>query len=74
MKYLFLFTAFSSIALIACGDNDDRACITCNSSQTMTFAVCEESNGNASVNGDDTGTSYSDYIEGLRAAGATCGE
>jgi hypothetical protein len=74
MKYLFLFTALSFITLTACGDDDDIACINCSSSQTMAFAVCQESNGNASVNGEDTGTSYGVYLEGLRAAGAVCGE
>ena len=46
--------------------------IICNSSQTIAFEVCEESNGNASVNGENTETLYATYIADLEAAGATC--
>lgn len=45
----------------------------CESSQTPSFEVCRESSGNASVNGENTGTDYDVYIAGLQEAGATCG-
>jgi len=61
------------LIVFSCKDDDSRSCTTCNSPQTMSFEVCEESDGNASVNGEDTGTRYDIYIEGLAEAGATCG-
>jgi len=60
------------LIVFSCKDDDSRSCTTCNSPQTMSFEVCEESDGNASVNGEDTGTRYDIYIEGLVEAGATC--
>ena len=74
MKYYFLFAIVSLLCLTSCGDDDERSCVTCNSDQTITFTVCEESDGNASVNGENTNTPFSVYIEGLRDAGAICGE
>ncbi len=59
--------------LFSCKKEDSVTCNTCNSLQTTSFEVCRESNGNASVNGEDTGTSYDEYITGLEEAGATCG-
>jgi len=32
-----------------------------------------KSDGNASVNGENTGTSYTIYISGLEATGTSCG-
>ncbi len=66
---LFLLLLFFT----SCKEDDTVSCTTCNSPQTTSFEVCEESNGNASVNGEDTGTRFDVYIEGLIAAGATCG-
>lgn len=57
----------------SCKKEDSVTCTTCNSPQTISFEVCKESNGNASVNGEDTGTRYDIYIEGLLEAGASCG-
>ncbi len=59
--------------VFSCKEDDSVSCTTCNSPQTIAFEVCEESNGNASVNGEGTGTQYDVYIEGLVEAGATCG-
>ena len=61
------------LLFISCKEDDSRSCTTCNSPQTMAFEVCEESDGNASVNGEDTEIRYDIYIEGLLEAGATCG-
>lgn len=74
MNYYFLFVIVILVSLTACGDDDEISCVTCNSDQTITFNVCEENDGNASVNGENTNTPFSLYIEGLREAGATCGE
>ncbi|MFT5982005.1 MAG: hypothetical protein ACI9RM_000429 [Ulvibacter sp.] len=57
----------------SCKKDNGSSCVTCSSSQTPNFEVCEESDGNASVNGEDTGTSYTIYIAGLEAAGTSCG-
>ncbi|GER58623.1 hypothetical protein ULMA_07310 [Patiriisocius marinus] len=71
---------FSSILIIvttllaSCGSDDSRSCTTCTSDQTIPFTICEESNGNASINGENTGVVYATYIDGLITAGATCGE
>ncbi|RMA66038.1 hypothetical protein BXY75_0455 [Ulvibacter antarcticus] len=73
-KFTFLIFALSiSFIISSCGNDDGRSCTTCNSDQTPDFTVCQESNGNASVNGQDTGTNYDTYISGLVEAGATCG-
>jgi hypothetical protein len=62
-----------SIAVLSCKKDDSPTCTTCESSQTPSFELCRESDGTASINGENTGTSYDVYIAGLEAAGATCG-
>jgi len=46
-------------------------CVTCSLFGQPT-EVCEESNGNASMNGLDSGQSFDDYIRTLRLAGISC--
>jgi len=72
LKKIF-FTIAVLLLVFSCKDDDSRSCTTCNSPQTIAFEVCEESNGNASVNGENTGISYDIYIADLEEAGATCG-
>lgn len=72
MKKL-LITLLILGSLLSCKEDDTVTCTSCNSPQTSSFEVCRESNGNASVNGEDTGTSYDVYITGLEEAGASCG-
>jgi hypothetical protein len=67
-----LATIIILVLVISCKEDDTVSCIICNSSQTIAFEVCEESNGNASVNGENTETLYATYIADLEAAGATC--
>lgn len=74
MRYALFFLIALVLIVSSCGDDDEKTCTTCSSSQTIVFTVCEESDGNASVNGENTGTSYDVYLEGLREAGASCGE
>jgi hypothetical protein len=57
----------------ACKKDDSPSCISCSSPETVPFEVCREGNGNASVNGQDTGTSYDQYMADLEATGVTCG-
>lgn len=68
-----ILTTILIACIISCNDDDSVTCTSCNSPQTSPFEVCKESNGNASVNGEDTGTRYDIYVEGLVEAGATCG-
>ena len=72
MRFLFSLLVFFTL-LVSCKKDDSRSCTICNSPETFEFEVCRESNGNASVNGDDTGTNYDVYVLGLEEAGATCG-
>jgi len=59
--------------IVACGSDDSRSCTSCSSEQTATFEVCKESNGKASVNGENTGVNYEEYLNDLIAAGSQCG-
>ncbi len=57
----------------SCKDDDSQSCTICDSPQTTPFEVCEDNDGNAVVNGENTGTRYDIYIANLEEAGATCG-
>ena len=70
---VFCLAFFLAIALNACKNDDGGTCVSCSSSQTPTFVVCEESDGTASVNGQNTGISYTEYISNLVAVGTDCG-
>lgn len=72
MKKICLLTLLFLIGQ-SCKNDDAPSCTKCNSPETIEFEVCRESNGNASVNGQDTGTEYSLYISDLEATGARCG-
>ncbi len=69
----YLIAILIGTLLISCKNDDSPSCVSCSSPQTASFEVCEESDGTASVNGQNTGTSYDQYISGLVAAGASCG-
>lgn len=56
----------------SCKDDDARTCINCSSAITPAFKLCRESDGNASVNGQNTNISYDVYLDGLVAEGANC--
>lgn len=73
-KALIIVILATGFLYTSCGDDDSRSCTTCNQDQTMAFTVCREGNGNASVNGEDTGTDYDIYLNGLVQEGTTCGE
>ncbi len=74
MKKITFFAALICCASIfSCKEDDGRTCTTCSSPETTDFQVCQESNGNASVNGQNTKTDYNIYIQGLEEAGASCG-
>lgn len=73
MKTLKVIVLISSFTFFSCGKDDGRTCINCTQAQTPDFQVCEEANGTASVNGQNTGVSYDEYIAGLETEGASCG-
>jgi len=68
----FLFTVLL-IFISSCGNDDARSCTICSSDQTTDFEVCRESNGEASVNGEDTDTDYDVYLADLEEEGVECG-
>lgn len=72
-KFIFLLAVFSVLSVFSCKKDDGITCITCSSPETSNFQVCEENNGNASVNGQNTGTPYEIYMQDLKLAGASCG-
>lgn len=61
------------IFCFSCKKDDSPSCVLCSSSETLQFEVCREGNGNASVNGQDTGTAYDQYLTDLEATGVSCG-
>lgn len=58
---------------ISCKKDESTTCILCSSPETVPFELCREGNGNASVNGQDTGTDYDLYLVDLEASGVSCG-
>ncbi|WP_310994255.1 hypothetical protein [Aequorivita marina] len=73
MKKWVLILALTSLTVFSCKKDDAVACITCSSPETASFQVCEESDGNAWVNGQNTETPYDIYVQDLKATGANCG-
>lgn len=72
-RSVLLLTIFTALSVFSCKKDDAVTCTTCSSPETSDFQVCEEKDGNASVNGQNTGTPYGIYIQGLEEAGASCG-
>ena len=72
-KISILIAIFSSLSIFSCKKDDGISCTTCTSPETSDFQVCKQNDGNASVNGQNTGTPYDAYISGLEQAGASCG-
>ena len=56
----------------SCSKEDKVSCTTCRSDQTPDFELCKESNGNASVNGEDTEVPYTIYLSDLENNGIIC--
>ena len=69
----FALSIVCLVSLFSCKKDDDKTCTTCRSDQTPAFELCRESNGNASVNGQDTGTDYDLYLADLQLAETICG-
>ena len=62
-----------SLAIFSCKKDDAVTCTTCSSPDTLSFELCQESDGNASVNGENTGTPYDTYLSELQVTGVQCG-
>ena len=73
MKPYIILLLIGVTFFTACKDDDSRSCTTCSSDVTANFELCREPNGNASVNGEDTGTDYDLYFDNIVSAGADCG-
>jgi hypothetical protein len=73
LKPIIFTLCLLTAGLVSCKKDDARTCTSCSSDQTPAFELCRESNGNASVNGQDTGTDYDLYLDDLEAAGTNCG-
>ena len=73
-KSFLLVIILLGLSLYSCKKDDVVTCSTCTSPDTLTFELCQESDGNASVNGENTGTPYNDYISDLQETGVQCGQ
>ncbi len=69
----FIITILFSLLVFSCKKEDSRSCVICSSPETSSFELCKENDGNASVNGQNTGTKYDVYVTGLEEAGVSCG-
>lgn len=73
MKNTFLFIAIVfSLLTFSCKKEEAVTCTTCSSTTTLSFELCKEGDGNASVNGQNTGTPYATYLSNLQADGVIC--
>lgn len=72
MKLLQLVGLMACFTFFSCGDDDSVRCVTCSNELTTDFTLCRESNGDASVNGQDTDTDYEVYLSGLTEQGTDC--
>jgi len=72
MKKVFFILSIFSLLVFSCKSDDTVVCSNCSSEITPQFELCKEANGNASVNGEDTGVKYNIYREGLVNEGVSC--
>ncbi len=72
-KTTLLLSIILTLSLFSCKEDDSRSCTICRGPLTLDFELCEESDGNASVNGENTGTPYDVYLNDLKADGTICG-
>lgn len=72
-KTPILFLSVLYFAMFSCKKDDAGGCTTCSSAETMAFEVCRERDGNALVNGENTGTDYDTYLSDLMETGVECG-
>jgi len=73
MRRSLILSIVFTVALLSCKKDDAVSCTTCSSPQTLNFELCSESNGDASVNGEDTDIDYEIYLASLKKDGVECG-
>jgi len=73
-KSLLILSGFLSLFVLSCKKDDGVSCVTCTSEATTAFELCKESDGNASVNGENTNTPYHVYLNDLEEEGVLCVE
>lgn len=70
-KYAFFVLLIVGLCF-SCKSDDTPTCVMCSSELTPLFELCKESNGTASVNGENTGINYTVYLDGLINEGVNC--
>ncbi|RZJ64571.1 MAG: hypothetical protein EOO45_18710 [Flavobacterium sp.] len=71
MKKLILSAVLlAGLSFVACSKDDDKGsgsnCVSCDvEGTTQDVRICENSDGNATVGGMDTGFDYDEYVDGL---------
>lgn len=70
---IFCYTVLVA-SLVSCSDDGEKSCTTCTSEFIQAFELCRESNGDASVDGENTGTNFEVYLQGLQETGVVCGQ
>lgn len=70
----YLFICVGLLFLNSCKKDDATFCTICVSEITPSFELCRESDGNAWVNGENTGVPYDLYLSELKKEGVECGD
>lgn len=73
MSVRILFVLVLITTIFSCNKDEERTCTSCTSDLTAAFEVCREPDGTASVNGENTETDYTAYLEALQEEGVVCG-
>ncbi|HLS10795.1 MAG TPA: hypothetical protein VK050_01405 [Flavobacteriaceae bacterium] len=69
----FLWLGLFVFVLTACSkDKSEIECLTCTGEANMPFELCEDGDGNATVNGTSTRTDYQIYLSDLQKEGVVC--
>lgn len=72
-RSLFIISIICGLTLSSCKKDEVVTCSTCSSPATLSFELCKEGDGNASVNGENTGIPYDTYLMDLEETGVSCG-
>ena len=68
-----LWLGLMLFVLSACSkDKSEVECLTCTGEANMPFELCEDGDGNATVNGESTQTDYQVYLSNLQDEGVSC--
>lgn len=73
-KLILLAITVAALGFTSCGNDDDGgnpSCRTC-SADGESSEVCEGENGNAIVDGEDSGIAFQDFIDLAELGGVTC--